>query len=229
MKKTFKLIIAIILLISLSFVITGCGGKEENVANETSEKKLEDTEKSKTFNALNNVFSGEDHIIILQGKTDMGDGEEDVTMAVATKGEDIYIDVNSTSEHATIMYKDGKTYIISHDKRAYKIIQGKGEGIFDEDTIVISKQDLKDIEKQEAIKGKEFIDGTEYEYEEFKDEEENVIDRYYFSNNDLKYIKTIDEEVNEELMKIVKLSSEVEDSLFNIPTGYEIINSDNIE
>lgn len=225
MKKSLRLILSIILIFLLAFTITGCGDKEKDENTEA----VEEIEKSKTFNALNNVFSSENSVIVLQGRSDMGAGEEDVTMTVATKGENIYIDVNSISQHATIMYKDGTTYIMSHDEKLYTTIKGKDEGIFDEDTIVISKQDLKYIEKQEAIKGKETIDGTEYEYEEFKDEEENIIDRYYFSNNDLKYIKSIDEDGNEELMKIIKLSSELDDSLFSIPTGYEVINLNNLE
>lgn len=220
MKKSLRLILAIILIFSLAFIITGCGNKE----NAENTEVIEEMAKSKTYNVLNNVFSSENSVIVLQGRSDMGEGEEDVTMTVATKGENIYIDVNSISQHATIMYKDGTTYIISHDEKLYTTIEGKDEGIFDEDTTVISKQDLKYIEKQEAIKGKEIIDGTEYEYEEFKNDEENIIDRYYFSNNDLKYIKTIDEEGNEELMKIIKLSSELEESLFSIPTGYENVN-----
>lgn len=229
MKKSLKLIMAIMLIISLVFAITGCGNKEENVTNEPSEKKVEDTGKSKTYNELNKVFSSENYVMTLQGKTDLGEGEEEVTMTVATKGENIYMDVNATSQHATIMYKDGTTYIISHDDKACVTMQGKDEETFEEDMTFISKEDLQELEKQEYKTGKETIDGTEYEYEEFKDDEENITDRYYFSNNDLKYIKSIDEDGNEELMKVIKLSSEVDDSLFSIPTGYEVMSLDNLE
>lgn len=234
MKKSLKLILTIMLIISLAFAITGCGNNknnDENSKNESSvntENKTEENGKSKTYNALNKVLSGENYVMTLQGKADMGEGEEDVTMTVAAKGENIYIDVNATSQHATVMYKDGTTYLISHDDKAYVTKQGKYEETFDEDMNLISKEDLKDIETQECTKGKETIDGTEYEYEEFNTDEGNTTERYYFLNNDLKYVKSIDED-EEELMKIIKLSSEVDESLFNIPTGYEVLDMGAIE
>lgn len=235
MKKSLKLILAIMLIISLAFAITGCGNNknnDENSKNESSvntENKTEENGKSKTYNALIKVLSGENYVMTLQGKADIGEGEEDVTMTVAAKGENIYIDVNATSQHATIMYKDGTTYIISHDEKAYIAMKGKDEETFDEDTTFISKDDLKAIESQECKKGKETIDGIEYEYEEFNTDEGNTTERYYFLNNDLKYVKSIDEDGEEELMKIVKLSSEVDDNLFNIPTGYEVLDMEAIE
>lgn len=234
MKNSLKLCLTIFIIILVLCTITGCGKKEDgnlekNIINENLEEIGETIESSKTFNVLNEIFSGENYVMTLQGKTDIGEGEEEeVTMTFATKGENIYIDVNAASQHATIMYRNGTTYIISHDEEACVTMQGKDEGTFDEDITYISKEDLQELEKQAYKIGKETIDGTEYEYEEFKNDEENITDRYYFSNNDLKYIKSIDEDGEEELMKIIKLSSEVDDSLFNIPTGYEIMNLDNL-
>lgn len=235
MKKSLKLVLAIMLIISLAFAITGCGNNknnEESTKNESNvntENKIEENGKSKTYNALNKVLLSENYVMILQGKTDMGEGEEEVTMTVAAKGENIYMDVNATSQHATIMYKDGTTYIISHDEKAYIAMKGKDEGTFDEDTTFITKDDLEAIESQECKKGKETIDGTEYEYEEFNTDEDNTTERYYFLNNDLKYVKSIDEDGEEELMKIVKLSTEVDEALFNIPTGYEVLDMGDTE
>lgn len=233
MKKSLKLVLAIMLIISLAFAITGCGNNNnngENAKNEgnvNTENKTEENGKSKTYNALSKAFSGENYEMILQGKMDIGEGEEDVTMTIATKGENIYMDVNAVSQHATVMYKDGTTYLISHDDKACVTMKGKDEGTFDEDMTLISKEDLKDIETQECKNGKETIDGTEYDYEEFKADEGSTTERYYFSNNDLRYIKSINED-GEELMKVLKLSSEVDDNLFNIPTDYETVNMDNL-
>lgn len=234
MKKSLKLILAIMLIISLAFAITGCGNNknsEEGTKNErnvNSDNKVEENGKSKTYNALSKAFSGDNYEMTLQGKMDIGEGEEDVTMTIATKGENIYMDVNAVSQHATVMYKDGTTYLISHDDKACVTMKGKDEGTLDEDMTLISKEDLKDIETQECTKGKETIDGTEYDYEEFKDNEGNTAERYYFSNNDLKYIKSIGL-LEESLMKVIKLSSEVDDSLFNIPTDYEVVDMGDIE
>ena len=84
-----------------------------------------------------------------------------------------------------------------------------------------NKEDLNKMETQEYKTGKETIDGTEYEYEEYEDQDTGVIERYYFSGNDLKYIKSIDEDGEEELMKVIKLSSEVDDSIFEVPSDYQ--------
>lgn len=221
MKKLLKKVLILIMILLVIITITGCGNKENNIVEENSEIVEENTEKTKTFSILNKVLSSENYVMILQGKTDIGEGEEEATISVATKSGNIYMDVNAISEHATIMYKDGITYIISHDKKIYTTIQGKDEEIFNEDTTFISESDLKNIEEQESKNGKEIIDEIEYDYEEFNIEEKNIVERYYFLNDDLKYIKSIYENGNEELMKIIKLSTEVEDYLFNIPTGYE--------
>ena len=49
-------------------------------------------------------------------------------------------------------------------------------------------------------------------------DETNIKTRFYYSGNDLKYIKTITEN-NEELLEI-KIEYEADDSLFEIPEGY---------
>ena len=122
MKKLLKLVLAIMLIISLAFATTGCGNNknnDENSKNESSvntENKTEENGKSKTYNALNKVFSGEKYVMAIQGKADMGDGEEDLTATIATMGENMYMDVNTTKQHITAIYKDQTTYIISHDE-----------------------------------------------------------------------------------------------------------------
>lgn len=220
MKKLLKLLLTVLLIASLALVITGCGNNKDT-ENTTQESKIEDNGKSKTYNVLNKVFSGENYVISLEGNTDMGNGEETVEMTLATKGEDICMDVKATSQHATVIYKDNTTYIISHDEKMYITMEGKDEDTFEEDMTLISKEDLKKIETQEYKTGKETINGTEYEYEEYKDEENQATERYYFSKGDLKYVKSIDENGIEVLMKVIKLSSEVDDNIFQIPSDYE--------
>ena len=229
MKKILKLILTIMLIVSLAFAITGCGNNKEKVESKVSEEsKVEENGKSKTYNAINKVFSGEKYVMTIQGKEDMGNGEEDLTATIAAMGENMYMDVNTTKQHITAIYKDQTTYIISHDEKAYIKIKGKDEETFNENIVFITKEDLKSIESQECKKGKETIDGIEYEYEEFTNNNENTTERYYFINNDLKYIKTINED-EEELIKILKLSSEVDESLFNLPADYEVIDMEDVE
>lgn len=212
MKKVLKISLSILLIILLAFVITGCGAKNNK----------EENSKSKTYNVLNNAFSGENYIMTLEGNEDIGEGLENVVTTLAIKGEDIYIDIDATSNHMTIMYKNDTTYVISHDDKMYMTSEGKNEEIFEDDiAVMLSKEDLSAMERADYETGKEVINGTEYDYEEYKDEETGEIDRYYFSGEDLIYIKTIDENGEEDIMKVIKLSPEVDDNIFNIPTEYE--------
>lgn len=214
MKKVFKSILAIMLVISLALVVTGCGNNDE--ANK------ENNAKSKTYTVLSKAFSGDSYIMTLEGNMDLGEGVENSTMTLAMRGEDIYMDVDATSGHLTIMYKDNTTYVVSHADKMYMTLEGKDEEVFEEDDMfAFSKGDLQYMETAKYNKGKEAVDGTEYDYEEYKDEEAGTTERYYFSGEDLKYIKTTDANGQEEIMKVVKLSSDVEDSIFNLPTDYQ--------
>lgn len=214
MKKVLKSILAIILVISLALVVTGCGNNDE--ANK------ENNAESKTYAVLSKAFSGDSYIMTLEGNIDLGEGVENSTMTLAMRGEDIYMDVNATSGHLTIMYKDNTTYVVSHEDKMYMTAEGKNEEIFaEEDMFVFSKEDLADIETAKYNTGKEEVNGTEYDYEEYKDEEAGTTEKYYFSGEDLKYIKTTDANGQEEIMKVIKLSSDVEDNVFDLPTDYE--------
>lgn len=228
MKKSLKLALAIMSIILLAFAITGCGNNKKNAESTNNVSNVnEENGKSKTYNVLSKAFSGENYVITLQCKADVGEGEEEAIMTIAKKGENMYMDVETVSQHATVMYKDGNTYFISHDDKACGIMEGKDEGTFNKDMTLISKEDLKDIEAQEYKKGKEIIDETEYDYEEFVADEGSTTKRYYFSKNDLRYIKLINED-EEELMKVLKISSEVDDNLFDIPADYETVDMDNL-
>ena len=101
--------------------------------------------------------------------------------------------------------------------------EGKDEELFEEDDnlAIFSVEDLNAMSEAHYTTGKEAVDGTEYDYEEFKDEETGVSDKYYFSGEDLIYIKTTNENGEEDVMKVIKLSSEVDDNIFNVPEGYE--------
>ena len=240
MKRTLKFLLIITIILALAIVLAGCGEKEDNNSANIEEAKnnsnteennatdnnnastnnnvTKDASKSKTYNAFSSIK--DDFVISLEGKEDLGEGEENVTMTVAVKGEKSYLDMKAASQHATIIIKDNTTYIISHDEKIYMSQEGVDDSTFDS-TPILSEEDLKDMEKEEYTTGKEKIDGTEYEYEEYKDEEENTVARFYFSGDELRYIKNINEDGTEELMKINSFSSDVDDSLFEIPADYQ--------
>ena len=217
MKKLLKLSLIFILIVALAFTITGCGKQEEEVKENVEQSNVEDNGKSKTYNAFSKLFSGDNFTMSLEGE----EQEQKVRMTVAAKGEEnMYIDMEVAGERITIMYKDNTTYMIAHSEKAYVAVEGKEEDTF-EDMTLVKEEDLKELETAEYTTGKETIEGKEYDYEEYKDAEEETTERYYFEGNELKYVKAIDVDGTESLMKILELSSEVDDSIFEIPADYE--------
>lgn len=213
MKKLLKLGLIIALIVSLAFIITGCGN--DDIENETQEQKT-----SKAYSALNNVFSGNDYIISLEGELDDEEGLETITMA--KKGENLYTAISSASQNVTLMYKDNTTYIISDDEKMYMTSEGKDDSVFAEDTMIISKENLQQIYNRDFQTGKETIDEIECDYEEYK-LDDGTTEKYYFSGDEIKYIKLVYEDGTEETMKVKNLSSEVDDNLFEIPSDYTLV------
>lgn len=216
MKKLLKLGLIIALIVSLAFIITGCSNDNEENEVQEQEQKI-----SKAYNALNNAFSGDNYIISLEGELDDEEGIETITMA--KKGENLYTNITSASQNVSMMYKDNVTYMILEDQKMYMTSEGKDESVFGEDTMIISKENLQQIYDRDFQTGKETIDGTEYDYEEYK-LDDGTTEKYYFTGDDLKYIKIIYEDGTEEEMAVNALSAEVDDNLFEIPSDYALAN-----
>ena len=224
MKRFLKLFLVVLLISVVAISVIGCGKKEENTNNAATENntKAENNgtaettaTSSKTYNALSKLNG--DYVMSLEGEMEAG---VVMSITIAFKGDNMYADVKSDGEHATVVYKDGITYLIAHDEKMYMVQEGKDEDTFG-DLIFFSEDDLNNIKDEKYKTGKETIEGTEYDYEEYTDSETNEVERFYFSGNELRYIKSIDENGNEQLMKINTLSSEVDDSLFEIPADYQ--------
>ncbi len=218
-KNNKKLILIPIILFSfligISVYIVLDNIKQNNVI-----KNAEETEKNtKKYNTIDKMFSSENYIIVLEQENYINEKNEKETITLASKKDDILIELKFINTHETIMYKDNVTYMISHDNKIYDKIEGKDENSLEIRTFLI--EELIKEEKQEYKEGKEIIDGIEYEYEEYELQE--MTKRYYFSNNNLAYIKITDNE-EETILKVKKLSCEVDDKLFEIPSDYKNIN-----
>lgn len=149
----------------------------------------------------------------------------DEKITIAKKNEATCFDMNSENEKVTTLVKDNSTYVISHSRREYTVYNADVAG----ETVIIDM--LENIKDKEYTTGKEKINGKNYEYEEYKGfagfmrstnidlEEEKSSTRFYFSGNNLAYIKTIPQEGEEELLE-VKISYDVPDELFEVPSDY---------
>ena len=206
MKKIVKSSLIAILLVAVAIAITGCGAK-----------------KDKTYNTLGKTLLGDTYIIELEGDNLSGTDEKG-TLTIAKKNGNVLQEVKSGEEKMSIMFKDNTTYLVAHDQKIYMKTEGRDESILpEEDETFLSKDELEALKTQEYKTGKESIDGKEYDYEENYDSENEITERYYFDGNELKYVKSIDSDGEEQIMKVLKLSSEVDDSVFDIPSDYKLI------
>lgn len=207
MKKIVKLSLIAILLAVVAIAITGCGAEE----------------KDRTYNTLGKTLLGDTYIIELEGDNLSGTDEKG-TLTIAKKNGNVLQEVKSGEEKMSIMFKDNTTYLVAHDQKIYMKTEGRDESILpEEDETFLSKDELEALKTQEYKTGKESIDGKEYDYEEYYDSENEITERYYFDGNELKYVKSIDSDGEEQIMKVLKLSSEVDDSVFDIPSDYKLI------
>ena len=150
--------------------------------------------------------------------------ENNYEITLAKKDGQTAIDMNNNGERVTTLIKNGTEYLISHSQREYYTYNGEKS-----DEAIVTDM-LKDLGKADST-GKEKINGKTYKYEEYKGfegfmtstgletNEDNVLTRFYFSGNELKYIKTVVENREDELLE-VKISYSVPDELFEIPSDY---------
>ena len=162
------------------------------------------------------------------------DFEEKNKMITHKKSDKTLIDMYNSGKHSSILIKEGNTYVILHENKEYLIYQNSSE---DEELLT---NDIKEIIELEYTTGKEKIYGKTYKYEEYKGASHFLISstrdmdidsiktKFYFKGNDLVYLKTIYDVVNEETgersqqeeLQTVKVKFEVNDEVFEIPSDY---------
>lgn len=144
------------------------------------------------------------------------------------------IDMYNPEQHLSTLVIDGNTYLIFHENQEYYVYQNN---TLDEEILT---NNLKSIIEKEYTTGKEKIYGKAYNYEEYNGVSDFLISssrninldtvktRFYFKGNQLVYLKTIyeilDEETSEktqvEELQTVKIEYQVEDNIFKIPAEY---------
>lgn len=162
------------------------------------------------------------------------DFEEKNKIIIYRKVDKTLIDMYSTGEHISTLVSDGNTYLILHKNKEYYVYLNNS---LDERILT---DNLKNIIDLEYTTGKEKIYGKTYKYEEYNGvsdflisspidiDTDSVKTRFYFKGNELVYLKTIYDTINEETgektsvqeLQTVKIEYKVDDSVFKIPTDY---------
>lgn len=145
---------------------------------------------------------------------------------MAKNGNATSIDMESEDMHTTTLVKDQKAYFINHDEKIYSVYN---EATANENILF---DEFDKVKEKAPLKGKEKINGKSYNYEEYAGysgfmyssnidvEEENIKTKFYFEGNNLKYIKTIITNQEEELIE-VNLTYDPANNLFEIPEEYK--------
>ena len=204
-KKMIRLIITILVIISIVIVILKLTDKKEEAIKRLS-NLYEQLNTSQTY-----LFEWEQ--------------SENTKTIMAKKEEQTIIDDYSENAHSTTIVKDNNTYLVLHDREEYYVYEGNTV----EQNILT--EGLREIVEKEFTTGTEKVKGQKYSYEEYNGStmfmsastldinDEEIKTRFYFDKDDnLVYIRTIIG-VNQELLK-VKLKTEVDDSMFEIPSNY---------
>lgn len=217
MKKKTVLIIVICVLAVLIIggIIYYFGFYKNNRGGNTTE----DQEKSKlteVYNALK-----KDDVYTFTRTVD-----EDNKITIARSGDKGYKETVINGKNTKYIVNEGNTYLLKEDSKKYYQ--------YDNNVMILSEITgfLEELKDQEYEKGKEKINGKNYQYEEFSgcqdflinnklytNNESNAKTRFYYNGNELVYIKTIIGD-QEEVAR-VNIQYSVDDNLFNIPSDYK--------
>lgn len=162
------------------------------------------------------------------------DFEEKNKLITYRKNGKTLIDMYNSGEHLSTLVLEGDTYLVFHKNKEYFVYPNNN---MDEEILTAT---LKSITELEPTTGKEKIYGKTYKYEEYNGISDFLITstnnmladsiktRFYFKGNELVYLKTIynfvDEETGEKMqgeeLQTVSVEYEVNDSVFEIPSDY---------
>lgn len=217
MKKKTIIIIAISIIVLLivigliCFFVSRANNSESGDAGNSAQE-------SKTIKIYNQLKESEKYQF-----TRKVNDENQVT--IAKSGDRAYEEETFNGKKTYYVVNEGDLYLLNKSTERYYKYQNNDE-ILHEITDAFSR-----IEGMTYTEGKEDINEKSYKYEEFKGIQEFLIDsnlytdnsdeaitRFYYSGDDLKYIKTIVGD-KEELLEI-NIEYSVDDSLFEIPEGY---------
>lgn len=215
-KKTAIIIsISVIVILIIAGLVWFFVANKNDDKNENQETTAQESRTQKVYDKLKNSES-------YQFVRKVDDNNQ---VLIAKKADRAYEEEIYDGSKTNYIVKDGDLYLISPENQRYYKYQNNDE------ILHLIENAFAKIQDKTYTEGKEEINGKNYKYEEFSGiqeflvdsnlysaNEDNIKTRFYYSGNDLKYIKTITES-NEELLEI-KIEYEADDSLFEIPEGY---------
>lgn len=222
MKKRITICIFLVVIL---FLLCGCKDNEKEeiiqaVQNEQASANTVQTEENQeeqgtlTKNLLREVLAKPQVYLKYKTQMDLGMGEEEVTVSYALMGDMEYIETASSVSHVSMLETQEGNYTIMHDQKVYM----RTTDDVDLELDGVGDDNIEDeLEDARFTSGKENINGVEYDYEEMF--EDGEYSRFYYnpSTRLWEYWKIGDNQ----LLKIEEYRNKVDESLFQIPEGYE--------
>ncbi len=209
MKKV--LILSIVL--AMAFAFASCGGNEEKEVSVSESKTVA------IFEDINET--GKIHMKV-SGKFD---GEE-ITAEIALEEDKSYFASETGEGEGIVISKDGKMWILDPATKTGTVVESTEEFFTTED-LGFDLEETKEYADEKMETGTVEVNGETYDYEEFFDDTEEVErTKFVFDGKKLVYIITEtkqNEETVEEIIKVEAFDADVDDSLFEVPAGYDIV------
>lgn len=160
---------------------------------------------------------------------EVDDSGEEVLMEYATLGEKMVIHNENTI--TTILVTQDASYYILHGEKI--ILKYAVNPTAQQNLVGIKRGYTQELLAQNFRgTGTEEVKGVGYYYEDYSDNTtENNILRYYFDEDDrLRFIKIIStQDSTEELIEVLELHGNVDETLFELPDGYQEIDASTLE
>ncbi|MEG0156369.1 MAG: hypothetical protein RR626_02165 [Anaerovoracaceae bacterium] len=143
-----------------------------------------------------------------------------MTMDMQVKGDQLYVDGKLSGETVLMIKNAEGFYVLMPSlKQGIKVtldakMEKDLEGIKEVTDMGVQAKDA------EYTEGEMDIDGTTYQYEEFKDDDKNVA-KFCYKDGKLAYLISTADGV-ETKIKINSLDNKVDEALFKVPTDYTI-------
>lgn len=211
MKKYLLTLFIITLVAAMSVGCGGTGSADKETKEPQSSSEQADAADAELGDLLSNTYvdimKGDKYTMSYKAVTEVEGQSMEVETTVAVSGEDTAMTNKAEGFESTTIIKEGFVYMVDHTgKTVMKWAQSQ-----EDETGALSTDEMKYL-------GSGTEDGLVYE--EYATADGSV--KYYFDGKDLKKIASTTEGVTV-VMEDIKISKDVNSSLFEIPAGYQEI------
>ena len=226
-KNHISMLVSLAMILALLVIIplAGCGkseqsndssvqDSEQNTSNDSGQNSGNTGLSDRLASVYLDMFKDGKYYMKARMGVGLGGETQDVIQEIAIDGDNFASKSIVAGQDVSLVLKDGKMYTISHNEKTIMIMP------FD--------SSLLDDSGKFPGEGYTFVDsgtaelfGTPQKYEEYSVAGAGNV-RFFFDGNQLIGYESSNEDVTVQ-MEIIELSSTIPAGMFDIPTGYEVM------